>query len=89
MFQYLDALQVDIFNNFPLIVRDNSCITHVGQSRKSFLHLSTFSIILSIYFMLDITWTHVSLSVCIRATTRYLAIVLLIRRPLHKMSWYM
>ena len=82
---YLNALQVDIFNDFPFIISDDSCLTHVGQSRKSLLHLSTFIIISSTYLVLDITCTQVSLSVCIMATTRYLAIVLLISRPLHNM----
>ena len=38
---YLNALEVNIFDDFPFILRDDPGITHVGQSGEPFLHLST------------------------------------------------
>ena len=67
-----------IFLSFSVMIPASLMWVRVGNL------FFTFQLIMSpaIIVMLYLTCTHVSLSVCIRATTRYRAMVLRILRPL-------
>ena len=77
---HLRLISSMIFLSFSVMIPASLMWVRVGN--LFFTFNSSFS--LYIIIMLPLTWTHVSLSVCIRATTRYRAMVLRILRPLWK-----
>ena len=77
---HLRSISSMIFLSFSVMIPASLMWVRVGNL------FFTFQLIMSpaIIVMLYLTCTHVSLSVCIRATTRYRAMVLCILRPLWK-----